>query len=165
MKNMVIILAAVCVLSVSCSKTNETPVTAENPNLRSLSGQSAPLEKRFVVNGRDTIVLKLVMEPAVACYSYKNGETPKPCDIFIDFTVTLSQPVAGYVSIDITKKNIATPKDPKPDGATNGTGVVFTLAPNTTRFTYRSSFRNNNNITVAENQFSIENVVCYNKVD
>jgi hypothetical protein len=116
-----------------------------------------------VINGYDTVVLKMVMEPVLSCGSYRQGETPKPCDIFINFNCTLSQPVDGYVAVDIIKKNTSGPTYPALEGGESEAGLTLNIAPNTTRFTYSSSFRNNNNIMVAANRFSIRKVTFYRK--
>jgi hypothetical protein len=165
MNKILTVVATVCLLAISCRKAIDGPAPADLPILRSTNSVSAPLEKRFMVNARDTVILKLVMEPVVICYSYNTGETPKPCDIFIVFTCTLSQPVNGYVKVDIQQKNQIAFTDPKPEGVKNEAAIVFNITPNTTKFTYRSTLQNNNNIAVAENHFSIENVTFYSKVD
>ena len=159
------VLVIVCLLSISCTKTTDSPVPSENPKLRSINSLSAPLEKRFALNGQDTVLLKLVMEPALTCYSYNTGQTPKPCDIFIDFICTLSRPVDGYVEVHIKKNNLAEFTNAKPSGTETDSDVIFNVSPSTTKFTFRSSLRNNSNVTVAENRFRIENVTFYNKTD
>lgn len=165
MNKILIILVTVCLLAISCRKASDAPVPAENPKLRSMNGESDPLETKFVVNGQDTVTLKLVMEPVITCSSYKTGETPKPCNILIQFSCTLSEPVNGYVKVDVQKNNIVESGDRLTEGSETGNGLAFSIAPNTTRFVYTSSFQNNNTLEVAENAFRIENVTFYKKVD
>ncbi len=105
------------------------------------------------------------MEPELTCYSYKNGETPKPCNIFIRFTCTLSKPVNGNVKVDVQKTNLVEPAGRKIQGLETQNGLAFDMAPNTTRFAYTSSFENNNNQLVPENAFRIERVTFYKKVE
>lgn len=164
MKKILTILVTVCILVISCRKAIDTPLTAEDPKLRSTSSVSAPLEKKFLVNGEE-VILKMFMEPALVCESYRNGETPKPCNIFIEFTFTLSKPINGHVSVAVQKTNKEEAEDHKLEGARTHESVAFNIAPNTTKFTFRSSFQNNNNVMVAENKFRIEKVSFYNKVD
>lgn len=158
------ILVTVCLLAISCRKAVDAPPAAEYPKLRSTSSVSAPLESKFLVNGEE-VILQMVMEPALVCQSYRNGETPKPCHIFIDFTCTLSKAINGYVTVEVQKTNREEAEDGKLEGAGTGDGIAFNIAPNTTKFTFRSSFENNNNLTVAENKFRIEKVGFYKKVD
>ncbi len=126
-----------------------------------MSTETSPIEAKFVVNGHDTVVLRLVMSPALVCYSYRNGETPRPCNIFIEFTCTLSQPVNGYVKVDVQRTNMVGMNDPKLVGSENQSGVSFNIAPNTTKYTYRSTLQTDNNQMVAENSFKIDNVSMY----
>lgn len=156
----VALLVTVFFLAVSCRKAIDTPLAAENPNYRSISNESSRIEKKFVVNGQE-IILKMILVPAVVCHSYSRGEAQKPCDIFIDLTCTLSQPVNGYVTVQVQKKNTIGPGEPEPKGSKNEASVVLNIAPNTTKFTFRTSFRNNNNMMVDENKFSINNVSYY----
>lgn len=163
MNKILTVLVTVCLLAVSCRKAIDTPPSAESPKLRSTNTASAPLESKFLVNGEE-VILKIVMEPALVCESYRNGETPKPCNIFVDFTCTLSQPVNGYVTAEVQKTNREA-ADSKLEGAETSEGIAFNIAPNTTKITYRSAFRNNNNLIVAENRFRIKKVEMYNKID
>jgi hypothetical protein len=157
----ILVFTSICI---SCNKSLDTPLQNNIIPEKATAAKSEPLETKFLLNG-DTVVLKLVMEPAVTCYSYKTSETPRPCKIFIQFTCTLSQPVDGYVKVDVQKTNIVETGEQKTEGSQTENSLAFNIAPNTTGFIYKSSFENNNNILVAKNAFSIENVTYYKKVD
>ncbi|MDB5209721.1 MAG: hypothetical protein JWQ30_548 [Sediminibacterium sp.] len=161
MKKIATTLVLVSIITISCQKAIDTQPQPKALELKTMSTETSPIEAKFVVNGHDTVVLQLVMSPALVCYSYRNGETPKPCNIFIEFTCTLSQPVNGYVKVDVQRTNIIGTNDPKPSGSENTAGVSFNIAPNTTRYTYRSTLQTDNNQMVAENSFRIDNVSMY----
>ncbi|MEO8174144.1 MAG: hypothetical protein ABI581_13715, partial [Sediminibacterium sp.] len=135
MMKVVTVLAIVACMSISCTKTFNPPQQVADANERSTNTVSSPLEKKFVVNGTDTVLLRMVMEPAVVCYSYGRGEAPKPCDIWIDFTCTLSKPIGAYVMVDVQKTNTTGVTDPGLEGSETEAGIVFNIAPNTTKFT------------------------------
>jgi hypothetical protein len=113
MKLTMLALAGICL---SCNKSADTPAQVAISQTKTINSVSSPIEEKFVINGYDTVVLKMVMEPVLSCGSYRQGETPKPCDIFINFNCTLSQPVDGYVAVDIIKKNTSGPTYPALEG-------------------------------------------------
>ncbi len=159
MKNIQMIrsLLVIC-LFCSCTKSFvEQPVTIENNTKKT--------ESETLIRNINGTTLTVTMTPEVVCYSYKDGETPKPCNIFVDLTCELSGPINGTVMVEIDKMNLI--NNSQGANSIRDTSdiqkTVINIAPNTTHITMRSNFTNPNNLDIAE-LFSFGNVEVYNKV-
>lgn len=132
----------ILILFASCSKAVGIPGTQKANTVFT----SPSLEQQL-----DGTMLTVTMEPVVTCYSYADGEPQKPCDIFIEVTCTLSNSIAHSVSIELAKiDNDELKTDP----------VFINIAPNVIEFSFKSSFTNQNNITIPD-VFRIEKAIVY----
>lgn len=83
-----------------------------------------------VNNSRVTIKL----DPTVICYSYKNGEIPRPCDIWIYATVSISPRLSQHLAIELE----------------NGqSSSIIVVGPNTDTITLNTGFQSLNNNYIA----------------
>ena len=154
---------SISLLFFSCTKTVENNIAVDNPSLSKQTNTA--LQSIYLVKDLDSTKLTITLNPVVSCYSYKNGETPKPCNILIDINCVLSKPVQGFIKIEIEKVN---------DNGANKAGagnldpsqhaIVFNIAPNTTHITLSSTFTNPNNQDVVDT-YRIAHVTVYNIVN
>lgn len=114
-------------------------------------------------------------EPYVICESYQDGASAKPCNIFINFNLVLSQPVNDYLRVEIERSNVVTAD--KPDPAEGDSSVVnppvaypgakiwIVVPPNKTTLTFRTALSNQSNTSISENEFRIARVGFYTPVN
>jgi hypothetical protein len=139
-------------LLASCTKTVEfLPVnkTATVP------------ESRYLIKQLGDAVLTISMEPIITCYGFRKGETPKPCNIYIEITCALSKPVPHSIKIELIKIN--TQNAAKLWQPENANPITLTIVPNTIRAILKSSFTNRDNQTVPD-YFRIASVAVYDQV-
>lgn len=127
MKYLVIVL-----LLVSCSKSIE--------NTNPVNKSSNVLASGYLVRDLDSTTLSITLEPNVVCYSYKDGEPFKPCDIFVYATIYLSKPITSELHIELKREN---PND--------NAAVVLVIAPNSTTTILNTGFSNHDNQDVPDN--------------
>jgi hypothetical protein len=138
----------------SCTKNADNTI---------LSGQTITvLESRYMFKDLDSTILTIKMDPVVTCYSYRNGETPKPCDIFITITCELSRPIKGLIKAEINR--IDNLEINKSSGAEELPSIVLNIAPNSTRVTLNTNISNSNNQNISD-LFRIGSVTVYNLVN
>ena len=90
MKNYLITaLISTCFVTVSCTKTAQTNQPVEHVT----RGITSVMEKKFYVEGEDSVNITITANPSVICKSYGNNEAPTSCEINIDFACVLSKPV------------------------------------------------------------------------
>lgn len=119
-------------LLVACSKSvDQAPVAHRNDNV---------LESPFLVRDLNGTLLSITLEPNVVCYSYKDGETARPCDIFVYATVHLSKPLKGELHIELKRENT---------GKTDV--VILVIAPNSVSTILNTGFSNHDNLDVPDN--------------
>ena len=118
-------------LLVSCTKSvTNTSLVHQNNNV---------LNSSYLVKDLGITRLSIALEPQVVCYSYQNGEIPKPCNIFVYATVNLSKPIESGLMIELQRQNLN-------DIST----VVMVIAPNTTSVVLNTGFSNQNNLDVPD---------------
>ena len=93
-------------------------------------------------------MLNITLEPVLYCYGYHMGQTPRPCDIFVYATVTLSKPITKGLQIELIRTN----------EYHDETAVTMVMLPNTTNAFLNTGFSNQNNIDVPD-VFRIRKVV------
>ena len=108
--------------------------------------------------GNNTL-LTITMIPVVTCYSYKNGEIPKPCTILLDVNCTLSKPINRWLKIEINRSLCEQWKL----GQSILPSLVINMASNTTNSSMTSNFTNQDNITVPD-IYSIGEVSMFDMV-
>lgn len=164
MKNM-LLFTALLVASLSCKKSVDEKL-ADTNNQTLTMGKNSVLQSRFLVaNVSDSVTLTVDLKPFTICYGYENGEQAKPCNIFVDFNLTLSQPVDSYVKVELERFNLVQElKDKSDSTGTDAVSevqpqrVVATIAPNTTHCLFKSQIMNLNNRTVPSEDFRIVSV-------
>jgi hypothetical protein len=157
------LIIAMLVLSIACTKSVNDPSANDVQVSRSVNTEFTSNDLTRNING---VILKVILEPNVTCYSYRNGETPKPCDIFVNIRCTLSAPINKHVKVEILKTNeVAQNKGSEANAISNVSKVVITFAPNTTSLTLNSTISNKNNNHIPEDQFKIGNVTTYTLVN
>jgi hypothetical protein len=157
MKKLMVIGLLVC--CISCTKS----VTEQN-NSDLVKTTTSVLQSKYLIKDLGNTVLTITMEPVVTCYSYANGQTPKPCDIFVSATCTLSNPVNTSIKVVIEKTNIAE-EDKNTSNNVTTTTMVVNLAPNTTSLTFKSIFPNLNNQNIPDAQYRIISATEYTMVN
>jgi hypothetical protein len=116
------IIYGLLVLLLSCTKSVDVqPVVKTNATYS--------LEKRI-----DGSTVRVVLEPILVCYSYKNGQIPKPCDIFVEATVYITPKLTNHLEIALT------------NGVDKSYIVVF---PGVEKTKLRSGLSNSNNNTIS----------------
>lgn len=119
-------------LLVACSKSvDQAPVAQRNDNV---------LESSFLVRDLNGTLLSITLEPNVVCYSYKDGEAARPCDIFVYATVHLSKPLTDELHIELRRETSAGTDD-----------VVLVIAPNSVNAILNTGFSNQDNLNVPDN--------------
>jgi len=119
-------------LFISCSKTMDHPLPTAKTN--------KVLVSDYLIKDLDSTVLSITMEPVLYCYGYKMGQTPRPCDIFVYATVTLSKPIDKGLQIELVQKN-------KYNDESAVTMIIF---PNITTSLLNTGFSNQNNVDVPD---------------
>lgn len=115
----------------SCTKSiDNTPVTHQNNNV---------LNSSNLVQDLGNTIVSISLEPLVQCYSYQNGEIPKPCDIFVYATVKLSKPIDSRLKIELIRQNL-----------NDYSSVIMIIAPNTASVVLNTGFQNQNNQDVPD---------------
>ena len=102
--------------------------------------------KSLVRDLGNNTVLTVTMTPAVTCYSYKNGEIPKPCTILLDVKCTLSKPINHWLKIEINR----TLSDQWKLGQFLLPSLVVNMSANTEESSMRSNFTNQDNVNVPD---------------
>ena len=162
-KMMIYILFIVC--TIACTKSIHTPDQSEKPVTEPLAIHTNDvLESAALTRDLGPAILKITAEPNVVCYSYQNGEAPKPCNIFVAFNCSLSNPLDRYVKVEIVRTNMVT--NDKNDAAVEPLAkMVIIIAPHTTKFTLVSGMTTTDNNHIPEGEFKISDVHWYNQVD
>lgn len=118
-------------LLISCTKSAVNTTTANKSN--------NVLSSSYLIQDLDSTKLSITLEPTVVCYSYKNGEIPKPCNIFVYATVTLSKPIESGLQIELQRQNL-----------NDNSVVILVIAPNTVKAELNTGFQNQNNQDVPD---------------
>ena len=119
-------------LLVSCSKSVEnSAIVQKNSNV---------LASPLLVRDLDSTLLSITLEPNVVCYSYRNGATPRPCNIFVYATVHLSKPLKSSLHIELKRENL-----------NDEAQVVLVIAPNSLVTELNTGFSNHDNQDVPDN--------------
>lgn len=146
-------------IAISCTKTAQTSQAVQHVT----KGITSVIEKKFSVEGEDSVDFTITANPSVICTSYGNNQSPTSCEINIDFKCQLSRPVNSYVRIELERTNepeLKKQKDKDPDPRSDdlpdpGARVVLVMAPNTTSKTFSSNLQNINNLAVPDNEFRV----------
>jgi hypothetical protein len=117
------------------------------------------VSKSMVRDLGNNTVLTVTMTPVITCYSFKNGEIPKPCTIFIDITCALSKPISRWLKIEINR----TLSDTWKLGQSTLPSIVINMASNTEQSSMKSNFTNQDNVTVPD-IYSIGEVSMFDMV-
>lgn len=118
-------------LFISCAKSaDNTMIDKKSNNV---------LVSSFLVQDLDSTLLSITLEPNVVCYSYKDGETPLPCNIFVYATVHLSKPLVSEIHIELQRQT-----------ANDNSIVMMVIAPNTVQTVLNTGFSNQNNQDVPD---------------
>ena len=128
-----------------------------------LSGQTTTLQSRFIIKNLDSTTLTITMDPVVTCYSYRNGETPKPCDIFITITCELSRPLKGTIKIEVEKRN-QQEIHPGSEGQPISPAMVLSMMHNTTRSIFKTTLSNPDTQNVSD-LIQVSNITVYSLVN
>ena len=134
----------------ACSKNVGEPGTQKT---------STVLESRFLEKNLGATVLKITMEPVVTCYSYSNGEAPRPCEILINVTCTLSTPIQKSIQVSLGKLTTDSLNGLLEDPEVIG----LYIAPGTKKIMFRTNLPNLNNNNIPD-VFRITAVSVNNKV-
>jgi hypothetical protein len=144
----------------SCTKSidNIQPL----PQTSQLKQTDQTLSSKYLVRELAGTTLAITMDPVVTCYGYRNGEQPKPCDITIEITCTLSNPIDKGISIEVQKiTDVDIKKDKGNAGAASqATAVMLNIAPHTTKVTLKTNLSNPDNQDIAD-LFRLGNVMLY----
>lgn len=132
-------------LFLSCTKSADDHTTLTDQIVKKTN---TTLESKYLVKDLGITTVTITLDPMVTCYTYRNGQTPKPCDIFIDITCTLSKPISGAITVELTKLNTLE-MERMPTSETNG-NIVLVIAPNTTKITMSSKMTNPNNQNIPD---------------
>ena len=119
-------------LLVSCSKSIE--------NSTIINKNSNVLASPFLVRDLDSTILSITLEPNVECYSFQNGATPRPCNIYVYATVQLSKPLVSELHIELKRENVG-----------DNAAVVLVIAPYTQKTILNTGFSNHDNQDVPDN--------------
>jgi len=121
----------IVILLISCTKSVENSSVAKSTN--------NVLNSSYLIQDLDSTRLSISLEPNVVCYSYKNGEIPKPCDIFVYATINLSKPIKAGLQIELQREDL-----------NSNSTVIMVIAPNTTQTILNTGFQNQNNEDVPD---------------
>ncbi len=152
------LLIGLLVSCLSCTKSVTNTITQKDtPGL--IQAVNTAADSTYFTIDLGSTTLTINMNPIVTCYSYNTGETPKPCNIFIDIVCHLSNPINAFVKVEIEKRDVV-----EQDQNAGVKTVVLVIAPNTTRITFPSTFTNKNNQDVPDTQYRIVNTLVYQAV-
>jgi hypothetical protein len=161
----ILLISMLAMATVSCTKSVQ-PEQIVNTRLESASQMTA-----YVARAASSTLVTVKTEPYVVCESYQDGESPKPCNIFISFTCTLSQPLSSSVRVEIERSNLVQinpdpsaegqPSGPNPPIYDPGARISLVIPANTTTLVFRSTLSCSNNNNSPENQFKIVNAGVY----
>jgi hypothetical protein len=161
----ILLISMLAMATVSCTKSVQ-PEQIVNTRLESESQMTA-----YVGSGANSALVTVKTEPYVVCESYQDGETPKPCNIFISFTCTLSQPLSNSVRVEIERSNLVQVNpDPAAEGESGGSNppiydpgarISLIIPANTTALVFKSTLSCLNNNNSPENQFRIVSAGVY----
>lgn len=162
-----LLLSATFLALFSCTKT-----VRDTPSQQITRGLASVTQRTFILDG-DSVDVAVLAEPTVICQSYGNGETPQNCNIYINFTCTLSKPVNGFVKVELERNNqpqqekreVTEPGNDGQDTPDPGAHVFLNIAPNMKKMSFSSTLSNINNQAVPENEFRIVSVTRFTPVD
>jgi len=158
-----ILLIGLFVSCLSCTKSVTNTVTQKDtPGLIKVINTAT--DSTYFTRDLGSTTLTVSMNPVVTCYNYKDGETPKPCDIFIDIVCHLSNPINACVKVEIEKRDVVEENQNAAVEADVKT-VVLVIAPNTTQITFPSTFTNTNNLNVPDTQYRIVSTMVYDAIN
>jgi hypothetical protein len=139
---------------ISCSKEINEPA----PLITESSIETFGLNRDL-----DSTVLSATLLPVVTCYAYDQGETPKPCDIFVTVTCHLSRPITKRLYIEMIKVN-ETGWDKKGiDAETDSSTMILDIAPGIQEITFTTIFSNPDNLHVA-GLFTFGKIIAYDRL-
>ncbi|MEO8175000.1 MAG: hypothetical protein ABI581_18030 [Sediminibacterium sp.] len=142
-------------LLVTCSKEVNRPLVFETES-------STPVYTLSRDLGITTLSVTLV--PVVTCYSYGRGETPKPCDIFIEITFHLSKPIENRLMVELVKARPDDWGNKELTGGSDSSMLVFDISPGTQTATFKTSFRNPDNYHIS-GLFTFGQIFIYDRID
>lgn len=148
-------LLIACLFLFSCSKTAEMIQTPEKQQTTHTF-----LESTYLVKDLGSTLLKITLEPVLSCYGYVPGQTPRPCDIMIEVTCTLSKPISGAIKVELSRMFKADIQSP--NGQTE-TVIQLNIAPNTKEVIFSS--RMTSNSTELRDIFRIKDARIYYMVN
>jgi hypothetical protein len=163
----ILLIGMLAIAGVSCTKSVQNAEPPEQPatRLESASGMMA-----YIGSGENRTLVTVKAEPYVVCESYQAGQDPKPCDIFVSFTCTLSQPLNSAVRVEIARSNLVqvNPDPVEEDSSASNEHrfgpeghIICTIPANSTTMVFRSTLRCLNNNEIPENQFKIISAGLY----
>ena len=150
MKYLVIIF-----LFFSCIKSVDNPASMDDERIKKTN---TTLESKYLIKDLGITILTITLDPMVTCYTYRNGQIPRPCDIFVDISCTLSKPITSAIRVELSKLNIMEME--RAPNAREVESVVLIIAPNTTKITMKSTLTNLNNQHIPD-IFRLDNVTIY----
>lgn len=137
------ILALLCI---SCSKAVNHPVPVQ------LDGNV--LTSSNLVKNLGNTVLSVTLKPYLHCFNYRPGLPPIPCEIYVEATVNLSNPIQQSVSFELVMLN--------PESQSS---FVIVIAPNTTDAILNTPFPLQTNSVAPNDIFRIDKVSIFNFVN
>ncbi len=157
------LLIGLLISCLSCTKSvTNTATPKDTPGL--IQAVNTAVDSTYFTRDLGSTTLTINMNPVLTCYSSNVGETPKPCNIFIDIVCHLSNPINAFVKVEIEKRDVVEQTQNAGYVADVKT-VVLMIAPNTTKITFPSTFTNKNNQDVPDTQYKIVNASVFQTVN
>lgn len=180
MKKMLLV-TLIAISTISCTKSVQLkdealinhPLVTEPGKETTTRLESLPEMSAYFGDNRMQVIVK--PEPYVSCNSYKNGEAPEPCNIYINFNCRLSKSVNQYIRVEIERNNIVQSDKPDPGEGDNavanpqvlqaGARISIIIPPNQTSIIFRSMLLGTNNNSIDRNEFKIVGAGFYTPVN
>jgi hypothetical protein len=171
----ILLFSILAIATLSCTKSALHTEQKETVSKEINTARDAVPEMSVFFGDETKIKVNVKAEPFVICDSYQDNATPKPCNIYIDFTCTLSQAVNNYVRIEIERSNLVqVDKTDRGEGDTTvstppvfdaGARITLIIPPNAKSMVFRSTLSNPNNSNVPEKEFRIVSAGFYTPMD
>lgn len=143
----------------SCVKEINTP----SETLRTTNSTE---KKNWVIN-LDSSILTVTINPVLSCYSYANNEAPRPCDVDMELSCSLTRPIAAAIRVEVEKKSIMeiTQSTSNSANAIAESAVVINLGPNQRSMSVKLYRITDASPQTTRTKYNLKSVAVYNMIN